>query len=349
MELPEALAAFEARLKEENKSQGTIDKYMAILDRFAHGIASSRDLETLTILDIKAYRDAISIKRNPDNVIAQKTSASFRALHLSAIKSFLTFARNKLKIKPIDMNELDDLRPKKIKQKNPGYLHTEQIVALKDAAKQGDPSKQRTGIKAIDEKTRQRSKFKKLRDHAVISFLYNSGLRAAELLSIDEACLDEHDIKDPDGNIVRTLFLTVTGKGSKTRTIPLNDAAKEDLLDYLEKRKKDWARKCKRMKYERNKAGLPPMPDLVIPDEFFPFSYRTLHRLVQQAGKLAGIKKHTHPHLLRHTFATTLTTSKVDLNAIRKLLGHADIKTTTRYADSTDPVLVEAVNQLPHG
>jgi len=59
------------------------------------------------------------------------------------------------------MNELDDLRPKKIKQKNPGYLHTEQIVALKDAAKQGDPSKQRTGIKAIDEKTRQRSKFKK--------------------------------------------------------------------------------------------------------------------------------------------------------------------------------------------
>jgi site-specific recombinase XerD len=103
------------------------------------------------------------------------------------------------------------------------------------------------------------------------------------------------------------------------------------------------------MKYERNKAGLPPMPDLVIPDEFFPFSYRTLHRLVQQAGKLAGIKKHTHPHLLRHTFATTLTTSKVDLNAIRKLLGHADIKTTTRYADSTDPVLVEAVNQLPHG
>jgi len=56
---------------------------------------------------------------------------------------------------------------------------------------------------------------RKLRDYSVISFLYNSGLRAAELLSIDESCLDEHDVKDLDGNIVRTLFLTVTGKGAR--------------------------------------------------------------------------------------------------------------------------------------
>jgi len=53
---------------------------------------------------------------------------------------------------------------RKFKQKNPGYLHTEQIVALKDAAKQGDPSNKGPAFKAIDEKTRQRSKFKKLRD-----------------------------------------------------------------------------------------------------------------------------------------------------------------------------------------
>lgn len=145
-----------------------------------------------------------------------------------------------------------------------------------------------------------------LRDRAAMELFYSSGLRLSELTL---ARLPDLDL--PAGHI------TVTGKGNKTRRLPVGRKAHEALevwlhlrQSWLSDKSKDW---------------------LFITPKGARFTERAVQlRLAYQAQR-AGLPQHVHPHMLRHSFASHLLESSHDLRAVQELLGHADISTTQIY------------------
>lgn len=142
-----------------------------------------------------------------------------------------------------------------------------------------------------------------LRDRAIIELFYGSGVRLAELVALDLRHLD-----------LANGFATVTGKGNKTRVVPLGSHAAEAVRRWLDTRRVAGAN-----------------------DPLFTGrgSNRISPRTVQARLKKLSLRNLgtdvLHPHLLRHSFASHLLESSGDVRAVQELLGHADISTTQIY------------------
>lgn len=143
----------------------------------------------------------------------------------------------------------------------------------------------------------------RLRDAAILELLYGSGLRVGEVcgLRLGDLALDESHV-------------TVWGKGSKQRRVPLSEPSVETLRAWLQR-------------------GRPAMVDATTPPEVLfvnlrrrPLTPRDLRRILDRHAASP-----THPHALRHTFATHLLDGGADLRIVQELLGHEDLATTQGY------------------
>jgi integrase/recombinase XerD len=146
-----------------------------------------------------------------------------------------------------------------------------------------------------------------IRDRALLELIYASGLRIAEVCSVRLENLDE------DGGVIR-----VTGKGNKTRLIPVGSAALEALRFYL-------ANARPKLVSPRSGAAI------FLSVRGHPLTPARIWQLVRQYAKQAGIREEIHPHQLRHSFATHLLSGGADLRIIQEMLGHASIATTQIY------------------
>ena len=146
-----------------------------------------------------------------------------------------------------------------------------------------------------------------VRDRALLELLYACGLRIAE------ACSARLENLDEEGGVIR-----VTGKGNKTRMIPIGRAALEALRFYLTNA---------RPKLVSPKTG----GEIFISIRGHALTPARIWQLVRHYAKLAGIEEAIYPHQLRHSFATHLLAGGADLRIILELLGHASIATTQIY------------------
>jgi integrase/recombinase XerC len=145
------------------------------------------------------------------------------------------------------------------------------------------------------------------RDRAMFELMYSSGLRLAELVALNLG----------DGRLdLREGEITVTGKGSKTRTVPVGARARAALQDWIESRAQLAA--AGEQALFVGARGRRIAPGIVA---------RRLGALAQAQG-LPG---RLHPHMLRHSFASHMLQSSQDLRAVQELLGHASISTTQVY------------------
>lgn len=142
-----------------------------------------------------------------------------------------------------------------------------------------------------------------LRDDAVLEVLYGSGLRVAELVGID---LDELDLE--------RARVTVLGKGSKQRVVPLSEPAVTALRRWLDDGRAHLV------------TELTPAGAVFLNQRGRRLSPRDAGRILDRRSTSP-----THPHALRHTFATHLLDGGADLRVVQELLGHADLSTTQRY------------------
>ena len=146
------------------------------------------------------------------------------------------------------------------------------------------------------------------RPHATaILLLYGSGLRLSELLAL---CVGDVDCD-------RLLLRVVQGKGRKDRLTLLSARLRVDLEPLL-----------------RDRSGSAP---LFLARSGSPWSPRSVQKFVRRAAERADIPQRVTPHSLRHAFATHLLETGTDLRVIQGLLGHCDIRTTTRYTRMRDP------------
>ena len=145
------------------------------------------------------------------------------------------------------------------------------------------------------------------RDLAILEMFYASGLRLSELCG---ARLENLDLDEG--------FVRVTGKGDKTRIIPVGGKAREAVSDYLENERPGLVKKNTSSWIFLSIRGSRLSPERV-------------REIVKQRAKATGIQQNIYPHLLRHSFATHLLQNGADLRVIQDMLGHADISTTQIY------------------
>ncbi len=148
-----------------------------------------------------------------------------------------------------------------------------------------------------------------LRNQSMLELLYASGLRVSELVM-----LTTDELKLP------SKILRITGKGNKTRLVPIGEQAQSRLELYL-----------KHVRPELELQREPPCPQVFLSKSGRRLTRARVWAIVKECAKLAGIKKDVSPHTLRHSFATHLLANGADLRIIQEMLGHADIGTTGVY------------------
>jgi site-specific recombinase XerD len=150
-----------------------------------------------------------------------------------------------------------------------------------------------------------------LRDRVMLEIAYGCGLRAAELVRIDVTDVDL------EGRALRT-----TGKGEKTRTVPLGDPAADAIRRYL-------ARGRPALAVAPETGAVEPA--LLLSRRGRRLSTSDVRRRMDLWVRAAGLPSDLHPHALRHSFATHLLDGGADLRSIQELLGHARLSTTQVY------------------
>jgi len=145
------------------------------------------------------------------------------------------------------------------------------------------------------------------RDKAMFELFYSSGLRLAELVSLDAT----------DGeSMQRQAEVTVTGKGAKTRTVPVGSKARAAIAAWLT---------------ERARLAGPVETALFVGARGARIAPSSVRYALAHWARRLGLPQHVHPHMLRHSFATHLLQSSGDLRAVQEMLGHSSISTTQVY------------------
>ena len=201
------------------------------------------------------------------------------------------FFKYQLQKKRLIADPMAGVKNPKAERRGPRALNADEAVALVSPA---------AGQAAAD------GSVAACRDLALAELLYGSGLRVSEALGLD---LDDVDLAQ---GIVRVL-----GKGGKERLSPLSDASRERLGQYQRRRGELAPELTEKALFLGARGGR--------------LNRRQAARIIDTLAKEAGLARHAHPHMLRHSFATHMLESGADLRSVQELLGHAHLTTTTRY------------------
>lgn len=211
-----------------------------------------------------------------------KSGTSIRRM-LSSLRGFYQFL---LRENLARHNPAVGISPPRSGQRLPKALNEESIQQLLDHDDQGDALR--------------------CRDKAMMELMYSSGLRLAELVQLDVDTLDMRD-----GSV------RVTGKGNKSRVLPVGKPAIDAVRRWLPERSllaRDSAERA-----------------LFISRQGRRLSPRSVQQRLRKAAKEAGLGEPLHPHMLRHSFASHMLQASGDLRAVQELLGHANLGTTQVY------------------
>jgi integrase/recombinase XerC len=278
--------------QERHAAANTVEAYGHALAGFlgflTQHLGAEPDLAALAALraaDVRAWLAALANR---------KLVAASRAQHLSALRSFFRFIgrRHGVEIAAVRLVSTARARPAL-----PRALRVEQARDVTDNVGEvsDDPCIQ-------------------LRDVAFFSLLYGSGLRIAEALGLNVR----------DAIALRTNpSLTVIGKGSKTRIVPVLPVVRTAIDAWLAVH-----------------PAVQPETALFLGARGKRLDPAVAQKVLRTYRRLAGLPEHATPHALRHSFATHLLASGSDLRSIQDLLGHASLSTTQRYTTVDDTALL---------
>jgi len=234
-----------------------------------------------SVLDVKHVRSYLATRHR------QGIGGRSLARALSTLRSFLRFLIREGRLKK---NVAQGVQAPKAPRKLPEPLDVDEMTRLLSPTQPADGSTDNPLI---------------LRDNAMLELMYSAGLRLAELVSLN---VGEIDLVD--GSV------SVTGKGGKTRVVPVGRYAREALV-----------------KWQAQRVALAneDEPALFVSKRGGRLTPRSVQQRFRQRGVQQGLESRVHPHKLRHAFASHLLESSGDLRAVQELLGHADIATTQIY------------------
>lgn len=273
---------------------------MDAVDRYLQHLAAERRLSPHTV---DAYRrdlanlvriagdkpldalDPADIRRAIVALRSQNLAASSLARQLSSWRGFYAYACRRLGYAG---NPCVGLRPPKAARTLPQVLSPDACAQLLDGPGE-----------AADDDALQ------ARDRAMFELFYSSGLRLSELCDLD---LNDLDLRSGEAQ--------VTGKGRKTRIVPVGRRALDAVAAWLG---------------HRARLARSEVAALFITRRGARIGQRSVQLRLNRWARQAGLNQPVHPHLLRHAFATHVLQSSGDLRAVQEMLGHANISTTQVY------------------
>lgn len=294
--------------KERNLSPHTVAAYrrdVLQLHRFLDGYLATADWAWPDVdrLAIRSFLGALEERGLKRSTVSRK---------LSAVRSFFSFLH---RTERVSGNPARHIRATSRGRTLPGYLSEEQADRL---------------FEALRERTARDGGLLALRDRALVELIYSSGLRLAEVQSLD--------VQDVD---LRARQARVRGKGGKERVVPVGREAAGALRRYLESR-----RTAKRKSPSRGRSGFPSVP-LFVSRRGGRLSRRQIQRAVSRTLEAVAGGEGLSTHALRHSFATHLLDRGADLMAVKEMLGHASLSTTRLYTH-TSVERLRKVYQLAH-
>jgi integrase/recombinase XerC len=295
----EALAAWLAHLAHERRaSPRTLEaygfagrRYLAFLEQHRGESLSAGDLAGVSAGEIRAW---LAHLRQGEHPLSPRSLSQT----LSAIRAFHRF---------LDLR-CDIPNPAVALVKGP---------RVKPGAPRPVTEDQAIGMIAEPALDPDREPWEAARDQAVLTLLYGCGLRISEALSLKRS-------EAPLGDSLR-----ITGKGSKTRIVPVLPAVREAVDVYLAEA--PFALSPEEALFRARRGG--------------PLSPRHVQATVQHLRGRLGLPASATPHALRHSFATHLLGAGADLRSIQELLGHASLSTTQRYTQVDAAALLSAYAQ----
>ncbi|MEE9302441.1 MAG: tyrosine recombinase XerC [Thiotrichaceae bacterium] len=272
------LPAFLAYLKNEKQySSHTVSAYQRDIKQYEQWLAKEEGEKGITLLASQFFH----VQQFITYLHRQDLGPRSLKRKLSSLRSFFNYL---LKHQKIKLNPAVDIQTPKVPRNLPETLDIELLNKLLDI-----PTDTLIGI----------------RDKAMLELFYSSGLRLAELVSLNQENLNTSDST-----------LRVIGKGNKTRVVPIGTHAMHAIKAWLEIRNEQ---------ADINESAI------FVSNRGTRISPRTVQSRINYWQKQLGIEQHIHPHKLRHSFASHMLESSGDLRAVQELLGHADISTTQIY------------------
>lgn len=263
----------------ESYSAG-VGAWLAFLARHRGEALSEAALGATTASELRAY---LAVRRRDDPLAGGALSPRSLSQNLSAVRSFHRWLDRR---RGIEAPGVALVRGPRVKPSLPRPLSVESALGVLDEASDTD-----------------RDTWEALRDAAVMSLLYGCGLRISEALSLTGA-----DHPCPDS-------LRITGKGGKTRLVPVLPAVRE-AVDAAA-RTSPWPPARGEPLFRGRRGGA--------------LGARRVQELMALVRGRLGLPESATPHALRHSFATHLLGAGADLRTIQELLGHASLSTTQRY------------------
>lgn len=203
------------------------------------------------------------------------------------------------------------------------YLQKEGLIVNKtniiDLPKRGEHLPDVLTKEEVEELFNQPSLEKKegIRDRSMLEIMYSSGLRVSELLNLELKSIN-----------IELGIIKVIGKGNKERIVPIGDFAKEYLILYLTKVRKEYD-------IHHSKYVFLSKKGTTLTRQFF-------WKQIKKYAKSAGIVVNVTPHTLRHSFATHLLENGCDLRMVQEVLGHSNISTTQIYTHVSSKRIISA-------
>lgn len=287
---------------EENKSPLTVETYRQSLKLLPElmGISDPREVNKGSVRVYKSALHSYRTRQGREFMVRTKNH------HLTILRAFLRYL--------IQEEEMDVFPPDRVAR----FQETERKVKVLFA------EDLESLLQAPDRSTREGK-----RDRAILETFFSTGLRLAELRSLNVKDINE-----------KTREISIRGKRGKIRVVFLSDRAVEALKEYLVSRVDHLTPLFIR--------GLEKASNIMPPGEEYRLSRVSIWNIVKRYALKAGIVSNPSPHTLRHSFATDLLRNGADLRSVQEMLGHKDLGTTQIYTHVTNPQLKD-VHKRFHG
>jgi len=279
-----------------NYSPNTVSSYKRDINSFIN-FCKKIEVDNVSNIDEKIIREFVSHLHR--NSISPKSIKRF----LSSLRGFFNFL---LKKKIIKKNFAEGVRSPKADKNLPEILQHSDINLLANSETKNDSYYKNKDLLA--------------RDTAIFELFYSSGLRLSELA----------DIQLKDINFNESL-LRITGKGNKTRVVPIGTKAISAVNLWIKIRKKYINEVCDFLFTSLKGSKMSP---------------RNIQLRMNILAKASGVEQRLYPHKLRHTVATHLLESSGNIRAVQEFLGHENISTTQIYTHLDNQYLMTVYDKV---
>ena len=263
---------------EKRYSEQTLKAYQNDLEQFERYLKTVYEEEDIIFADETQMRSWVVF------LVNKKLKSKSIVRKISSLKSFYKFLTQQ---KVIKCNSASNLPNLKVEKRVPVFVEEKKMNFLLDDVDFGND-------------------FAGVRNHLIMSLLYNLGIRRAELINLKVKDIDFHNKN-----------IKIKGKGNKERLIPMSDKLKNEIEMY--------------QKFVAEQFVGVLTENLLLTDKGKKIYAKFVYRTVQNCLSLVSTQQKRSPHVVRHSFATALLNNGADLNIIKNLLGHSSLASTQVY------------------